>query len=151
MKKGVIGLYRYHLTMRHMQSRYLQELGGGDWHLTAADNPEFLFFLISVDPPAIYLSLWQSTLYVVIEGWQKLGLSDPAIDMLLQSPNVEALKLHRHGTFHFHEQLKPPLYRELLQSPDAVEWVHRLSDSFHVYFQRASQHPSFKEEALNAL
>ena len=83
-----------------MQSRFLHELGGGNWHILMQENPCYLPFLMSVDAPAIYLSLWQATLYIVVEGWRKLALSDETIDRLLLSPNVEALKLHRHGTFH---------------------------------------------------
>ena len=81
MKTGIGSLYRYYLMARHMQSRFLHELGGGDWHLTAQKNPDYLPFLIRVDAPAIYLSLWQATLYVMIEKWKKLGLSDPVIDI----------------------------------------------------------------------
>ena len=147
MKTGIVSLYRYYLMMRHMQSHFLHELGGGDWHLTAQKNPDFLPFLIRVDAPAIYLSLWQATLYVVIEGWKKLGLSDPVIDEFLRSPNVDALKLHRHGTFHYHEELTPPVYRSLLQSLDFVQWTHGLSEAFRSYFAQRLKEPAFEEEA----
>jgi hypothetical protein len=136
--------------MRHMQSRFLHELGDGDWHIRMQQNPDYLPFLMRVDAPAIYLSLWQATLYVVVEGWRKLALSDVMLDGLLQSSNVEALKLHRHGTFHYHEDITPPTYRALLQSPDVVQWTHALSDAFHTYFERRMQEPAFAKAAKNA-
>src|SRR5690606_12160026 len=139
MTAKVLSLYRYYLMMRHMHSRFLHALGGDDWHIRMQRNPEYLPFLIRVDAPAIYLSLWQATLYVVVEGWRKLALSDGTIDELLQSPNVEALKLHRHGTFHYHEDITPPTYRALLQSQDVVQWASALSDAFHAYFERRMQ------------
>ena len=37
------------------------------------------------------MALLYGMLYVVIEGWQELGLSDPEIDQLLKSPNVGLL------------------------------------------------------------
>ena len=53
------------------------------------------------------MSLWYGGLYVVIEGWKELGLSDPHVDDLLRSSNVELLKRYRHGTFHFQRDLSP--------------------------------------------
>lgn len=132
-----------------MQSRFLHELGSGDWHTLAEKNPKYLGFLMTVDPPAIFLSLWQANLYVVIEGWHKLGLSNPKVDALLLSPNVEALKLHRHGTFHYHEELIPRLYRKLLVSADAVDWTHNLSEAFKQFFDAALLDPEFAKSALN--
>ncbi|MEO6052272.1 MAG: hypothetical protein ABIP78_13210 [Pyrinomonadaceae bacterium] len=34
----------------------------------------------------IYMSYWYGALYVLIEGWQLLGLQDPVINELLESP-----------------------------------------------------------------
>jgi hypothetical protein len=41
----------------------------------------------------LYMSYWYAALYVVIEGWRELELADATIDALLQSPNVDLLKL----------------------------------------------------------
>lgn len=49
-----------------------------------------------------YLSYWYGGMYVVIEGWQRLGLHDPEVDDLLTSDNVKHLERHRHGAFHYH-------------------------------------------------
>ena len=38
---------------------------------------------------------------MVIEGWQELGLADPAVDRLLMSPKVDLLRRYRDGVFHF--------------------------------------------------
>src|ERR1035437_9200148 len=48
-----------------------------------------------------HLSCWLGLLYVVIEGWKSLRLSDPKIDKLLASPNVARLNQFRNGVFHF--------------------------------------------------
>jgi hypothetical protein len=53
----------------------------------------------------LYMSLWYGMLYVVAEGWQELKLSDPAVDSLLDSPNLNLLRLYRNGTFHFQKDL----------------------------------------------
>ena len=60
--------------------------------------PNFAFF---VHDPGIFMSYWYGGLYAVIEGWQELGLTDPTIDRLLESPNVELLRRYRNGVFHY--------------------------------------------------
>jgi len=149
MQPKILSLYRYYLMMRHQHSRFQHEMAEGNWAELMQAGPDYLPFLLRTDPPAIFLSLWHATLYVVIEGWQKAGLEDPRIDILLESPNVEALRLHRHGTFHYHEQLSPPTYSKLLESPDAVAWTQQLSDAFHAYFTAQRQRPEFRLAALN--
>lgn len=149
MAQEVLSLYRYYLMMRHMQSRFLHELGSGNWHELAALDARYLPFLLRTDPPAIFLNLWQATLYVLIEGWQKAGMENVQIDALLKSPNVQALRLHRHGTFHYHEDITPPLYSKLLRSDDAVEWTHHLSAAFHAYFDQQKLSAEFREGAKN--
>ena len=144
MKKGIVSLYRYYLQMRHMQSRFLHELGGGNWHEHLAKNPQYFGFLVTVDPPAIYLALWQATLYVLVEGWNTLQLENTAIDHLIASSNVAALKKHRHGTFHFQYDIVPKKCRQLLQSEDVVEWTHALSAAFHDYFQQTTRTDEFR-------
>ncbi len=53
----------------------------------------------------IYMSYWYGGLYVVIEGWLNLKLSDPVIDSLLNSDNVGLLKRYRNGVFHFQKNI----------------------------------------------
>ncbi len=52
----------------------------------------------------LYMGFWYAGLYVVIEGWHELGLSDPAINALLESPNIDLLKRYRHGVCHFQRE-----------------------------------------------
>ncbi|MDJ0357676.1 hypothetical protein [Paenarthrobacter sp. PH39-S1] len=50
----------------------------------------------------IYLSLWYSTLFVVAEGWQELGLVDDEIGQFLDhEENLSSLRKFRNGVFHF--------------------------------------------------
>lgn len=83
-----------------------------------------------------YMSYWYAALYVVIEGWQKLGLHDPKIDELLESPNLELLKLYRHSVFHFHEDyFNEPLTTPFVERGEpAVIWVRSLSNEFGRWF-----------------
>jgi hypothetical protein len=48
------------------------------------------------------LSYWFASLYVVVEGWQRLRLRDQLIDtLLLESENLSLLRGFRNGVFHF--------------------------------------------------
>lgn len=83
----------------------------------------------------IYMFLWYSCLYVVIEGWEELKLSDKKIDDLLKSKNVQLLKGLRNDTFHFKKSYINQRTQNFLQDPNIVRWVRELhkniSDWFH--------------------
>ena len=84
-------LHRYFLWADRMRVQFYQGLPeGGD--AEAAANAMF-------SHP--YMSYWYAGTYVLIEGWQELGLVDPAIDALLTSPHVGTLRRYRNGAFHF--------------------------------------------------
>ena len=53
----------------------------------------------------MYMSYWYGGLYVVIEGWKKLGLVDRKIGSLLKSPYVGLLRRYRNGVFHFQKNI----------------------------------------------
>jgi hypothetical protein len=95
----------------------------------------------------IFMSYWYGGLYVVIEGWQELGLRDPTIDSLLASSNVSLLKRFRNGVFHFQREYFDARFSEILQSSDSVPWVSELSSAFGGYFLREAAKAG-NEEAL---
>jgi hypothetical protein len=77
-----------------------------------------------------YMSYWYASLWVVVEGWQKLGLHDDEVDRLLASPLTEKLHLFRHWVLHYHETyFNDPLTEPLIGNADAVEWVRSLSSA----------------------
>jgi hypothetical protein len=83
----------------------------------------------------LYMSCWYGGLYVVIEGWQKLGLSDSIIDQLLTSPNVRLLKQYRNGVFHFQKAYFDERFTNFMtKGENAVNWVRDLNRAFGGYF-----------------
>ena len=119
------------IWMRH---HFRIALGKEPWLERIYNTPQFAGYLLSVDQPALYMSLWYGMLYVLVEGWIALKLNDPHIDALLKSQNTELLKLYRHGTFHFHEKLLSPICRKILTEPNETKWVDELTDAFKAYF-----------------
>ena len=81
-----------------------------------------------------YMSYYYGGLYVLIEGWRKLRLSDPTIDALLQSPHVDALKMYRNGSFHFHPDYFNNKFLALVAITDAPIWIQSVRDAFSAWF-----------------
>jgi hypothetical protein len=83
----------------------------------------------------LYMSYWYGGLYVVIEGWKALKLSDGVIDEFLKSSNVELLRRYRNGVFHFQRDYNDERFNEFMrQGNDAVTWVRSLNEQFGRYF-----------------
>ena len=86
--------------------------------------------------PGIFMSYWYGSLYVVIEGWRQLRLTDPKIDPLLLSPNVRLLKKYRDGVFHFQKNYFDDRFLGFIKAKDSVEWVRTIHSELGEYFRR---------------
>ena len=108
----------------------------GDWlKMASADISGFLLFLYS--GPGIYLLYSYSGIYLVIEGWKDLKLSDPKIDELLDSPFVDRLRLFRNATFHY--QKDPMSWKHLqffgTEEEQTEKWLNNLYSEFERFFR----------------
>ena len=148
--ESIVSLYRYYLMAARMRAHFRQALGSDPWLERMHKAPQFAGYLLTVDACAVYMTLWYGTLFVLIEGWQKLDLKDARIDFLLQSGNVELLKHYRNGTFHFHRGLVSPICRKIMTSEDQVEWTERVSDAFKEYFDDVTRTREFMQAAKKA-
>lgn len=126
----VFTLHRYYLWSTILKARFQDTLAG----FTARGER----FSLNSDEGVVtqaYMSYWYAALYVVIEGWQKLGLHDDEVDELLASENVELLKLYRHSVFHFHEDyFNRHLTLPFIEGDATVTWVRELSSEFGRWF-----------------
>jgi hypothetical protein len=77
---------------------------------------------------------WYATVYVVIEGWRELKLSDPKVEELLSSPNVELLRLYRNGVFHFQQDYFEERKMGLVLTTGSKQWLHDLHHAFGMFF-----------------
>jgi len=120
-------LHKYFIWCNKMRTHFDEQLG--------QFKPEMEW----ADPVALnmnlYMSYWYGGLYVVIEGWQSLGLGDAEIDELLKSSNVELLRRYRNGVFHFqHEYFDDRFTGFMTKGQNAVDWVRALNRAFGRYF-----------------
>jgi len=84
--------------------------------------------------PGMYMSYWYGGLHVVCEGWNELGLSDPKVDALLASPNLDLLRLYRNGSFHFQKDYFTHKFTQFQMEPKSVAWVRDLQDALGAWF-----------------
>lgn len=78
----------------------------------------------------LFLSLWYATLYVTVEGWLELKLSEPRVDVLLADETmVESLRRFRNGVLHYqHQYHHEKLVNFIAQGTTSAEWVRSLHD-----------------------
>ena len=120
--KHIITLHRYFIAANRMRIHFERVL-----KTRAKDDKNTEAFL--------YMSYWYGGMYVVIEGWNELGLSDPKIDMLLNSPNVGLLRRYRNGVFHFQRDYYDEHFVEFMRDgPDCVDWIHEVTSEFGRFF-----------------
>lgn len=83
----------------------------------------------------LYMSYWFGGLYVVIEGWQQLGLKDKSIGALLNSKNVQLLRRYRNGVFHFQKDYFDERFLGFLRDGiNRLEWIRKLHQEFDRFF-----------------
>ena len=123
-------LHRYYIWANRMRTHFEEVLSRG----VPVDEAQIESFL--------YMSYWYGALYVVIEGWRELKLSDTVIEQLLQSPNVGLLRRYRNGVFHFQKDYHDQKFIAFMQKgTDSVAWVRSLNLQFGRYFLSSSQPP----------
>ena len=132
LKLATFTLHRYYIWANAMRTHMEPRVLAYGKQLEA--NPDNLMTVEGIES-TMYMSYWYGGLYVVVEGWNELKLSDPEIDRLLTSPNVDLLKKYRNGVFHFQKNYFDNRFIGFMRDGhNVVEWVHRLSRAFGRYF-----------------
>jgi len=124
---GIFSLHRYFIWANKMRTDF-------DSILAQRSNGEYNKESLKIESN-IYMSYWYGGLYVVIESWKTLKLSDPDIDELLLSPNVDLLRRYRNGVFHFQKDYYDKRFIDFIaEGENTVEWVRRLNTAFGKLF-----------------
>lgn len=123
----IVSLHRYFIWSEQMNALF-KLLVPQALHATSFLNEDFI-------ASVMYMSYAYATLYVVIEGWNELKLTDPAVDDLLKSPNVDLLRRFRNGAYHF----QPEYFDERMTDftaggAQAIAWISSLQRAFKQYF-----------------
>jgi hypothetical protein len=124
-------LHRYYIWANRMRLHFDEKIPFVNEQLKK--EPEWMTYeFIEAN---IYMNYWYGGLYVVIEEWQQLRLSEPTIDELLASPNVRLLKEYRNGVFHFQKAYFDKRFTNFMtKGENVVDWVRDLNRAFGGYF-----------------
>jgi len=150
IKLEIITLYRYFAYAAHMRHLYRREVNDEWLKMLSADMSGLLLFFYST--PGIYLLYSYSGIYLVIEGWKNLKLSDPKIDELLDSQFVDRLRQFRNATFHYQ---KEPISWKHLQffgsgEEQTEKWLNNLYSELERFFRENTlQLPDTLKESLH--
>lgn len=137
-KIKVFTLYRYYLYAVIMRDDLRKE-NLGDFIKQLNDNISSILLIFS-SRAGVYLTYFYSAIYLVIEGWKDLKLSDEDIDKLISSPYTDRLRLFRNATFHYQkEPVSPKLLNFFGSEEEATEkWINELYAKFGEYFRKNS-------------
>ena len=120
----MFSLYRYYLSAETMRDAF-ESIASDQSRRRRRGDVE----------PHLYLSYWLGGLYVVIEGWKMLGVSDPAINQLLNSPHVALLRRYRDEVFHFREDYYDERFLSFMAEGQAiVPFARTLDEAFGRFF-----------------
>ncbi len=91
---------------------------------------------VGVDPiKPVFQGMWFALLFVVVEGYQYLGIRDKQLDRLLRKKdNVDLLRRYRDAQFHSQED---PIALHLLAyraRQELQSWAHEVSVAFKSFF-----------------
>lgn len=99
------------------------------------DLPEELQKLGAFSSTLSRLSVWYSLLYVVVEGYQEIKLSDNEVDALLEDQEyVDYLRIFRNATFHYQKDPLTEKARKFLCAEDSEIWIRRLNKALDKFF-----------------
>lgn len=130
----IVALHRYFVWTTLMKKDFEAALMKGDFHPAENESPLIMPAKVMSGPVGTYMSYWYGGLYVVCEGWQDLGLSDPKVDKLLKHPNLGLLKRYRNGAFHFQKDYFDTRFVEFQSDQTTVKWVRGLSSALGRWF-----------------
>jgi hypothetical protein len=82
----------------------------------------------------MYLCLWFSLLYVVVEGWPRLRIHDVEITRLLRSSYRNMLRDFRNTTFHPEDYDDDRIDAMAAVGEASLDWVRELTGAFKAFF-----------------
>jgi len=127
-QSDIVSLHRYFIWCDRMRVHFHQVLEehGADCALGSRGYIE----------NTLYMSYWYGGLYVVVEGWRELGLSDPEVDRLLASPNVDLLRRYRNGAFHYQSDYFDSRFVDFVSEKGTAGWIRELREALSSFFLR---------------
>ena len=88
-----------------------------------------------------YQNYWFASLYVVIEGWEQIGLRDKDVDPLRNTENRDLLRRYRNAILHFQPDFTDTRFTDFIFAHrDTYPWAAELTDALVRFFTLHPQH-----------
>lgn len=130
----LVALHKHWITADAIQYHMRRSIGRGP-EIDVRLSPDIAEFA-QAHSAFLMLSVWYGLLYVVIEGYQNLGLSDAPLDTLLSDlDRVSALRRFRNATFHYQEDPISKKIIEFLDAPESEIWINNVNRALKNYFE----------------
>jgi len=132
--RELLSLYSKYLWVNELYARYRSAYRReGDFLSQALQTGEIGSFEEGFRSE-MYMSLWFSTLYIVVEGWPALRERDDTLKSLLRSPNKDLLRQFRDATFHASDWEDAGLAGLVAKGQASFEWVEKVTLAFRRFF-----------------
>ena len=100
------------------------------------------------------MSAWYASLWVVVEGWREIPLSDPSVDELLASnPRyLDLLKRYRNGVFHYQPRIGDRRVKDLLvEGETSAHWIVLFHQEFCRFYWELVNRPPLPLELASEI
>lgn len=132
----LLALTRYWLCADHLRTCFFEAFRDSNARHLIDVHADLGVSYYWVSGPGVFSSLWFGALFVVIEGYRDLALSDLYIDALLQSDHANALRLYRNGVFHFQTDVFPAKLLHLHETQESEQWINELHRRLGAFLSR---------------
>jgi hypothetical protein len=95
--------------------------------------------LLNLQESMHLLLVFYGLLFVVIEGYQEIGLHDPEVDALLANENVALMKRCRNYVFHFQAELGSDKLMNFLEAPGTEIWSQQIFKALGKFLFKQSE------------
>ncbi|MHA4735343.1 hypothetical protein [Ensifer adhaerens] len=130
MKSQISSLYGHWLIAESISFHWQNSLKASSFHLSTEHSRQ----------------VWQSLLYVVVEGYIDLGVRNDEIDAVLgNAVELQKLRRFRNATFHYQEDPFSAKYLDFKSDPNGELWVLKLNAAFRSFFERELPDHHFTE------
>lgn len=122
---AVLALHKYYLRAEYMRGQFRdardQFVAEHGEEALKSRTPSTERFQVEM-----YLDYWYAGIFAAMEGYEKLGLTDPEVEKLRTDPLYAKLRAYRAGTYHFREKYFDDAIRDLLKTAKSAAWLVNL-------------------------
>ena len=132
--KIAVNLCRYFVWADKMRQQFDQVHSHDAAEMRQRLEDEEVDFRTDLLESEMYLCLWFSLIYVLVEGWRTLRIRDRELTELLRSPYTDMLRRFRNATFHPNDYDDDRIAALSAEGQQSIEWVRQLTEAFRTFF-----------------